>query len=221
MHSRGYSLHNDQTRYTEKRRKVYAFLRIPIEVERFLFYGLLQCIDAFCYLFTFLPIRFLMSVMGFLLRLRPWTSAETCDFFKVWIIVFGTILMQHIDTSVVYHQVRGQGVIKLYIFYNMLEVADKLFSSLGQDILDALFWTANEPKTIRTIVRTVFHFVFALSYATIHTFLVLLQATTLNVAFNSHNQALLAIMMSNNFVELKGSVFKKFAKANLFQMACR
>ncbi|KIH51007.1 hypothetical protein ANCDUO_18910, partial [Ancylostoma duodenale] len=47
-----------------------------------------------------------------------------------------------------------------------------------------------------------------------------IEATTLNVAFNSHNQALLAIMMSNNFVELKGSVFKKFAKANLFQMAC-
>ncbi|WKY03124.1 hypothetical protein Q1695_016436 [Nippostrongylus brasiliensis] len=218
--TRGYSLHNDQTRYTEKRRKVYAFLRIPIEVERFLFYGLLQCIDAFCYLFTFLPIRFFMSIMGFVLRLRPWTSAETCDFFKVWIIVFGSILMQHIDTSVVYHQVRGQGVIKLYIFYNMLEVADKLFSSLGQDILDALFWTANEPKTLRSVIRTTCHFAFALSYASIHTFLVLLQATTLNVAFNSHNQALLAIMMSNNFVELKGSVFKKFAKANLFQMAC-
>ncbi|KJH48327.1 eukaryotic membrane protein [Dictyocaulus viviparus] len=218
---RGYSLHNDQTRYTEKRRKVYAFLRIPIEVERFLFYGLLQCIDAFCYLFTFLPIRFFTSIFGFVFRLRPWTSAETCDFFKVWIIVFGSILMQHIDTSVVYHQVRGQGVIKLYIFYNMLEVADKLFSSLGQDILDALFWTANEPKTFRSILRTLCHFAFAMSYASIHTFLVLLQATTLNVAFNSHNQALLAIMMSNNFVELKGSVFKKFAKANLFQMACR
>ncbi|VDM63478.1 unnamed protein product [Angiostrongylus costaricensis] len=218
--TRGYSLHNDQTRYTEKRRKVYAFLRIPIEVERFLFYGLLQCIDAFCYLFTFLPIRFFMSILGFVLQLRPWTSAETCDFFKVWIIVLGSILMQHIDTSVVYHQVRGQGVIKLYIFYNMLEVADKLFSSLGQDILDALFWTANEPKTFRSVVRTSCHFAFALSYASIHTFLVLLQATTLNVAFNSHNQALLAIMMSNNFVELKGSVFKKFAKANLFQMAC-
>ncbi|VDP32502.1 unnamed protein product [Heligmosomoides polygyrus] len=222
-------MNNDQTRFTEKRRKVYAFLRIPIEVERFLFYGLLQCIDAFCYLFTFLPIRFFvsvfpilrrMSIAGFVLRLRPWTSAETCDFFKVWIIVFGSILMQHIDTSVVYHQVRGQGVIKLYIFYNMLEVADKLFSSLGQDILDALFWTANEPKSFKSVLRTLCHFGFALTYASIHTFLVLLQATTLNVAFNSHNQALLAIMMSNNFVELKGSVFKKFAKANLFQMAC-
>ncbi|PIO60458.1 hypothetical protein TELCIR_18043 [Teladorsagia circumcincta] len=73
-----------------------------------------------------------MSIAGFVLRLRPWTSAETCDFFKVWIIVIGSILMQYVDTSVVYHQVRGQGVIKLYIFYNMLEVADKLFSSLGQ-----------------------------------------------------------------------------------------
>lgn len=52
-------------------------------------------------------------------------------------------------------------------------------------------------------------------------FLTKFQATTLNVAFNSRTQALLAIMMSNNFVELKGSVFKKFAKANLFQMSCR
>lgn len=40
------------------------------------------------------------------------------------------------------------------------------------------------------------------------------------MAFNSHNKALLTIMLSNNFVELKGSVFKKFAKSNLFQMAC-
>ena len=43
------------------------------------------------------------------------------------------------------------------------------------------------------------------------------KATTLNVAINSSNKALLTIMMSNNFVELKGSVFKKFDKNNLFQ----
>ena len=74
-----------------------------------------------------------------------------------------------------------------------------------------------------------------------HAILVLFQATTLNVAFNSHNKALMTIMMSNNvsltllsdltrsitlyhpsfqFVELKGSVFKKFEKNNLFQMSC-
>ncbi|EJW85670.1 hypothetical protein WUBG_03415 [Wuchereria bancrofti] len=126
--------------------------------------------------------------------------------------------MTLIDTSVMYHQVRGQGVIKLYIFYNMLEVADKLFSSFGQDIFDALFWSSTHSSS--SYVRMFVHLFIAIIYTWLHTILVLLQATTLNVAFNSHTQALLAIMMSNNFVELKGSVFKKFAKANLFQMSC-
>jgi hypothetical protein len=38
------------------------------------------------------------------------------------------------------------------------------------------------------------------------------------VAINASNKALLTIMMSNNFVELKGSVFKKFDRNNLFQV---
>lgn len=42
----------------------------------------------------------------------------------------------------------------------------------------------------------------------------------MNVAINSNNKGLLTIMMSNNFVELKGAVFKKFDKNNLFQLTC-
>ncbi|GMT09246.1 hypothetical protein PFISCL1PPCAC_543 [Pristionchus fissidentatus] len=218
--TRGYSLQNDESRYSEKRKKVYAFLQIPWEVEQFLLYGLLQCIDAFAYLFTFLPIRFVMSLLGFVTRQRRWTATETCDLLKVGIIVSCSCIMQFVDTSMVYHMVRSQAVIKLYMFYNMLEVGDKLFSSLGQDILESLFWTASESRSIKSFARTALHFLFAVILMLIHTIVVLLQATVLNVAFNSHNEALLAIMMSNNFVELKGSVFKKFAKANLFQMAC-
>ena len=58
------------------------------------------------------------------------------------------------------------------------------------------------------------------SLPVIHANVVLAQAVTLNVAINSHNKALLTIMVSNNFVELKGSVFKKFETNNLFQMSC-
>ncbi|GMR50862.1 hypothetical protein PMAYCL1PPCAC_21057, partial [Pristionchus mayeri] len=218
--TRGYSLQNDESRYSEKRKKVYAFLQIPYELEQFLLYGLLQCIDAFAYLFTFLPIRFVMSIVGFVTRQRRWTATETCDLLKVGIIVSCSLVMQFVDTSMVYHMVRSQAVIKLYMFYNMLEVGDKLFSSLGQDILESLFWTAAESRSVKSLSRTALHFMFAVILMLVHTIVVLLQATVLNVAFNSHNEALLAIMMSNNFVELKGSVFKKFAKANLFQMAC-
>lgn len=35
-------------------------------------------------------------------------------------------------------------------------------------------------------------------YPVLHAILIMVQATTLNVAFNSHNKSLLTIMMSNN-----------------------
>ena len=60
----------------------------------------------------------------------------------------------------------------------------------------------------------------AISCLVIHTIVILIQATTLSVAMNSYSKALLTIMVSNIFVELKGSVFKKFEINNLFQMSC-
>lgn len=73
-----------------------------------------------------------MTFLGLILRIKQWTSADTCDILKISIIITASYIMQFVDTSMMYHLVRGQGVIKLYIFYNMLEVADKLFSSFGQ-----------------------------------------------------------------------------------------
>lgn len=72
--------------------------------------------------------------------------AEICDLLKGIIIIIAATLMAYVDTSMLYHIIKSQSVIKLYIFFNMLEVADKLFSSFGQDILDTLFWTATEPR---------------------------------------------------------------------------
>ncbi|XP_028966668.1 transmembrane anterior posterior transformation protein 1 [Galendromus occidentalis] len=238
---RGYYLENDEQRYDDRREKFYMFFKIPKEFEKFQFYGLVQCIDAFLFVFTLLPVRFVFSTYAGLTnwikvvfhkltkhgspvhnrRLQP---AETCDFIKGLIIIIVAYLTTYIDTSVLYHMVKTQSVIKLYIFFNMLEVADRLFSNFGQDIIDALFWTATEPK-VRQGERKIrfglaFHFGLAVLYVFCHCFLVMLQAVALNVAINSQNKGLLAIMMSNNFVELKGMVFKKFEKNNLFQMSC-
>ena len=71
-------------------------------------------------------------MFGSLFCVAEWTAANTCDILKILIIVISCCCMQMVDTSILYHLVRGQGVIKLYIFYNMLEVAYKLFSSFGQ-----------------------------------------------------------------------------------------
>lgn len=76
-----------------------------------------------------------------------------------------------VDTSMMYHLVKSQSVIKLYIFYNMLEVGDRLFSAFGQDTIDALLWTATEPRyktqTGAQHLGTLPHLLFAFTYVCI------------------------------------------------------
>lgn len=232
--TRGYLLEHDEERFSARREKVYSFIKIPQELEKFMAYGFFQCADSLLFVYTFLPLRFLIAFWSFCNRLfrncfgfsshhsksilKP---AETCDVLKGFILLVCSILMCYIDTNMMYHLVKSQSVMKLYIFYNMLEVGDRLFSAFGQDTIDALFWTATEPRDRRREhLGVIPHLLFAMTYVFLHSILVLFQATTLNVAFNSNNKSLLIIMMSNNFVELKGSVFKKFDKNNLFQVSC-
>ncbi|XP_022799090.1 transmembrane anterior posterior transformation protein 1 homolog [Stylophora pistillata] len=217
----------EEEKYTERRQKVYTFMKIPREFEKLMVFGFMLCLDCFLFMFTFLPVRLVVALYKIITGLlfcrtsRMLQPVQMCDLLKGSILVTCWLLLTHVDFSVLYHTVRGQSVIKLYVIYNMLEIADRLFSSVGQDILDALFWTATEPKDRRREhIGIIPHFVMAVVYVFFHAVLVLFQAICLNVAVNSHNKALLVIMVSNQFVELKGSVFKRFEKNNLFQMAC-
>lgn len=231
---RGYLLENDEERYTARREKVYTFFKIPREIEKFVAYGFFQCADSFFFVFTFLPIRFTLAIWSLLTRpvrkvfglyfsknrriLKP---AEIVDLLKGVMVLVCCYLMGYIDTSVCYHIIKTQSTIKLYLFFNMLEIADRLMSAFGQDTLDALFWTATEPRgRKREHFGVLFHLLVAIAYVALHSTIVLLQALTLNVAINSDNKGLLTIVISNNFVELKGAVFKKFDRNNLLQISC-
>lgn len=95
-----------------------------------------------------------------------------CDLLKGIVVVGCWAATCKVDTSMMYHLVKSQSVIKLYIFYNMLEVGDRLLSAFGQDTIDALLWTATEPRsrsqsTHRHHLGTVPHLLFALGYVCI------------------------------------------------------
>ena len=53
----------------------------------------------------------------------------------------------------------------------MLEVADRLIASIGQDTMDTFFWSLTHPSAFRLI----FHFLFAVLYMFAHSFIMLLQ----------------------------------------------
>lgn len=54
----------------------------------------------------------------------------------------------------------------------------------------------------------------------VHAVMLIYQLMSLNVAINAYDNSLLTLLLSNQFVEIKGSVFKKFEKDNLFQITC-
>jgi len=68
--------------------------------------------------------------------------------------------------------------------------------------------------------RPLLFFVLATLYNVAHSLVMVYQLIALNVAVNSYDHALLTLLVSNQFVEIKGSVFKKFEKDNLFQITC-
>jgi len=235
-----YLLETEDTK--KKREQVYNFVHVPIELEKLIIFGFFVCFDSFLYLFTFLPIRIIISICKLFARCfskkYKLSTTQIFDLFRgfIWAICF--IFLHFVDSSMLYHYIRGQAVIKLYVIYNVLEVLDKLCCSFGQDIFDSLFWmsvslndssssssssstttTTKNEKNSR-ILAPFTHTLVALLYVGIHSLVLFSQVITLNVAINSYNNALLTLMMSNQFVELKGSVFKRFESDNLFQISC-
>lgn len=145
------------------------------------------------------------------------------DLLQGLLIICSCAILMSFDASRMYHSIRGQSAIKLYVIYNMLEVFDRLFSAIGQDILECLFSkeTLERDEAGRSkLLRPLLMFILALIYNVIHATALFYQVVTLNVAVNSYSNALLTLLMSNQFVEIKGTVFKKFEKENLFQLTC-
>ncbi|KAF8514240.1 eukaryotic membrane protein family-domain-containing protein [Hysterangium stoloniferum] len=212
--------------------RVSNFLQIPLAVEKIISFGFILCFDSLLYSFTVLPIRFFLA----LFRLFVNTVFHTGDYLPpsqkadllrtVLIILSISILVPLTDASKIYHSIRGQDTIKLYVIFNALEIADRLCTSFGQDIVDCLFSRSTLLPLSRKhpfgshIFRPLLFLLLATAYTVCHTLVLIYQLTSLNVAINSYDQSLLTLLVSNQFVEIKSSVFKKFEKDNLFQITC-
>lgn len=237
--------------------RAYTFVTIPRYLESFMAYGMLQCLDHLLVIYTFLPLRCFLAGLNLMLRISSgifqfFTSFnqyhdtpssktsrltllynyELRDLIKFSLLCICTVILTKYDSSMAYHEIRTQSVIKIYIFFNLLEVADRLLSAVCQDALDDLLFTISKPRSDSVLSNNleensfifwrdvVLQYCFAFFCLIAHCFLLLCQVTTLNVAFNSQNKSLITVFISNNFVELKGNVFRKMGKTNLFQIAC-
>lgn len=205
------------------------FVKIPGAVEALLGFGFWICVDSFLYVLTILPIRFIWSILlllryGVIRSFRPEVPVGPFRFHRrhsyqlIQVAIIYTIyrfILLPVSIGKLYHWIRGQAMIKLYVIIAMLEIFDRLLSSLGQDCLESLYWnTTRRPRSSRLLVSVTV----VLVYTTIHSFLLFVHVATLNVAMNSSDQALLGLLIGGNFAEIKSTVFKKYNKATLFKI---
>lgn len=151
------------------------------------------------------------------------SAFHKADLLQGAVIICSSLALMRLDASRMYHFIRAQSAIKLYVVYNILEVSDRLLSALGQDILECLFSTETLSRNASgrsKVLLPLGMFLLALLYCCLHSIALYYQVITLNVAVNSYSNALLTLLLSNQFVEIKSTVFKRFEKDNLFQLTC-
>jgi hypothetical protein len=204
------------------------FIKVPGMVEHVMGFGMFICLDSFLYMVTILPIRFVWSCFLLLLHLVcSWKQKPVNPAFQfhrrhtyqmIQVTILYTIyryVLSAISIGKLYHWIRGQAMIKIYVIMAIVEVFDRLMCSLGQDCLDSMYWNSvSRPRSSRMIISVLV----VLVYSTIHAVILFVHVETLNVAMNSADQALLTLLISGNFAEIKSTVFKKYNKPALFKI---
>lgn len=219
------------------------FFRIPFQLENLLVFGFFICLDAFLFILTYLPVRIIYSIILLIFEISYKIYAaifvsnkvkrrkrkrndpgiffhrtNLYDMMRGFLFVFGCIYLHLLDMSRVYHFIRGQSMIKLYVLTGMMEMLDKLFSSFGQDTFGSLYYQIRKrPDQILELLKLT---VIACGYIALHSTIYFINIATLAVAVNSSDRALLTVLILNNVSEIKSFVFKKFDKTNLFQLSC-
>jgi hypothetical protein len=189
-------------------------VRSTLKLERLLWFGVALCLDQILSCLTTLPLRICYGILGMRKISSKFIFDAAC--FSIVVLAVG-FLVSFVGAAQVYHSIRLQTFMKLYVVVNIAEVLDRLLSSLGLDLFELL---ADASVLKHRGISFAVRYVLCLGYTCIHALLFYVRLLTLSVAVNSSNDALFTILVSNNFVELKGSVFKRSTEQNLFQISC-
>ncbi|EAN32568.1 Eukaryotic membrane family protein [Theileria parva strain Muguga] len=226
---------------------------------------------------------------------RNITLTEVCGCVRFLVLLATVYIFSFIDTSKVYHNIKAQPIMKLYVLFNMLEICERLCRSFNRDIMDSLvkttinifiiqfnntnvssarvnfqkpdsqkcqlgnngnksflnshtnntqnhpnksvnrrssldsegFVPGNKTESLLSSCRNhvdgfniyykfVFLYCFVVLTITFHAFIHLVRVLILNIAINSPEYTMFLVLITNNFGEIKSSVFKKHTQLSLF-----
>mmetsp|Transcript_83843 Transcript_83843/g.211133 ORF Transcript_83843/g.211133 Transcript_83843/m.211133 type:complete len:846 (-) Transcript_83843:16-2553(-) len=197
-------------------------------LEKLLGFGFLLCLDILLHELSFTPLQVVWSAWRlFFSRGRPivcgqratkasgrhrLTVTEQGDVIRLSLLLLNVALVSFLfDDSKLYHYIRRESFLKLYVIFNMLEMFERWCRSVGVDLFDLLAASARHPWPNLALKS-----VATLAYCFIHSAMHLLRVLLLNVAINTSSSAVFLLIVTNNFGEIKSTVFKKYTPETLF-----
>ena len=113
--------------------KVSAFgtLRLKVSIypsRKIVLFGFILCFDSFLYTFTVQPIRFALALWRLFINTitsskAPLPPSQKADILRTLLLTVSILILTPLtDASKIYHSIRGQDTIKLYVIFNALEV---------------------------------------------------------------------------------------------------
>lgn len=188
------------------------YARLPLVVEYVLGHGILVCVSGLLYELTFMPISGFRGAYRSLATGVRMTGVEKSDFLRTLILLVAVWLFNaSIDFSAVYHYIRAQSLLKLYFIFNMMEIIERLVRSWGNDLVDGLMRSSGVGSSALSLAL---HWTVVLIYTLLHAYIHFWRVMIISVAMLAND--MLLVLVTNNFNELKGTVFKKSEPRSLY-----
>ena len=191
--------------------------KLPLTIEKILNHGLLICISGLLFELTFMPLSALHTLVRIISNMGspkpPISPIEKSNLCRTIVLVASVWLFNsNIDFSTVYHYIRAQSLLKLYLLFNMLEIIERLVRSWGNDIVDS----GVRSLAIGGGISILIHWFGVLIYTVGHTYIHFWRVMLVSVAIVSTDSSMFMIVLKNNFAELTGNVFKKYEPRSLY-----
>ena len=203
-----------------------------IKCERFIFLGLLICIYEYCYHIVMMPtlafyyvFKFIKNSFYTLITRRKFVEElDSKKLYHVMNIVIcglvGVAFNHWVSVTAVYHNLRTQGMFKLYVLYNMLDLAGRVWRSIEREVLINLFscyidvFQRGKNKKIACLFKTLL----GSAIVGIHSFIHLIRGLLLFLSLRDSKSAMFLFMFTCNWNEIKSTILKKQSNLSLYRL---
>ncbi|KXZ44340.1 hypothetical protein GPECTOR_69g433 [Gonium pectorale] len=151
------------------------------------------------------------------------SGSQLYDMVCLGLLCCATAVLRAVRPGSIYYWLKDitSEFLKMSVLSTAFDMLDKILSNFGNDVLEALSgtctqWLAGRKRGLQLAADAGV----AGALITLHALTLMCQALILAVALNSSRNGLVALLIANNFVEIKSTVFKKWDSTRIWALVC-